>query len=458
MADPKIPGAMSQLPAATGPVSDTPSLFDAGNTPKLESPVAPLPGFTPPPAAKPSGNLSLLDSQISSTATTGTVGDDELVAKQLEKILGANSAYVDQAKQRAYQYANARGLQNSSLAAAAGEEAAISQALPIATQDATTYSRQNLTNQDALNKASLFNASQGLEAKRLGESARQFDANQGLEGARLQEQSRQFNADVDLRQRLAQLDTNTKAYLANTEAKYKTIMQNSASASDMWRQYQDAVARIMTDDKLDGANKQAAIDLLGKQLDTGMQLIGKISGLDLGGLLTFEPAGSNLGGTSGGAAGSSTGISAFYRELLGRDADPTGIQVWTDRWNALVRAGQNPDVAWQQVRSEIAQSPEAREYASRPPAPAPAGTPTPAPAPAPSGGITPLPPAPPNLGSGGGGGGGVAPAPAPSSDPYSNPNVSPGAGFEWNPGIGRWEWTGVFGSGNGRGGEGDGGD
>lgn len=58
------------------------------------------------------------------------------VSTELNALTAANSPYIDQARQRAVRAAASRGLQNSTIAAAAGEEAAIAQALPIAQQDA----------------------------------------------------------------------------------------------------------------------------------------------------------------------------------------------------------------------------------------------------------------------------------------------------------------------------------
>lgn len=137
-------------PAATPAPAPTPGM-DFGFKPSTFAPAPPPPAAAPAPM-RASGNLSLLDAATTWNPTTGTVSDDETVARQLERLLGANSAYVDQARQRAIQMANERGLQNTTLAASAGEEAAIAQALPIAQQDARSFFdrvSQNLQTQNA---------------------------------------------------------------------------------------------------------------------------------------------------------------------------------------------------------------------------------------------------------------------------------------------------------------------
>ena len=88
----------------------------------------------------------------------GSVSDDMLVEKRLNGLLDANNPLIQQARARAAQTANSRGLLNSALAAGMGEEAAISQALPIATTDAGTFFKQSLTNQDAQNNANIAGA------------------------------------------------------------------------------------------------------------------------------------------------------------------------------------------------------------------------------------------------------------------------------------------------------------
>lgn len=92
-------------------------------------------------------------------ATTGVVDKGTMTVQgQLEGLLAGDNALIQQAKARAMKEANSRGLINSSMAAQAGEEAMISQALPIAQQDASTQFSQGRANQDAENNAGIINA------------------------------------------------------------------------------------------------------------------------------------------------------------------------------------------------------------------------------------------------------------------------------------------------------------
>lgn len=65
--------------------------------------------------------------------------DRALVSNQLSRLLEQDSPWMQRARLRATQAMNSRGLMNSSMAAGAGEAAAIDSALPIAQADAGTF-------------------------------------------------------------------------------------------------------------------------------------------------------------------------------------------------------------------------------------------------------------------------------------------------------------------------------
>lgn len=110
--------------------------------------------------AVPGSTVGLVNNSLVNgyNPTLRTVQGDDLVQNQLGRILANGSPLIDQAQAKAMQVANARGLVNSSLAAQSGSEAAIGAALPIATTDANTNFQQGITNQNASNTASQFNA------------------------------------------------------------------------------------------------------------------------------------------------------------------------------------------------------------------------------------------------------------------------------------------------------------
>lgn len=100
-------------------------------------------------------------------ATTRGVGQDELVEKRLNDLTASNSRYVQQARGGAMRAASGRGMMTSSMAAGNAEVGAIQAALPIASQDATTYGRTASENMAAQNADSL--ADQQIHGQLVGQ-------------------------------------------------------------------------------------------------------------------------------------------------------------------------------------------------------------------------------------------------------------------------------------------------
>jgi hypothetical protein len=92
------------------------------------------------------------------TPTTPNVTEQETSTYHLNNMLQQDSPYLQQARQGAMQTANSRGLLNSSIAAGAGEQAAIQAAAPFAQFDAQAYQNRANQNQQFQNAANQYNA------------------------------------------------------------------------------------------------------------------------------------------------------------------------------------------------------------------------------------------------------------------------------------------------------------
>lgn len=120
-------------------------------TPARPTTTTPATGALPAYANDPSkANLDSLAGAMKGP-TTYTPSEKSLVSNQLSTLLNSDSPYLTAARTRAAQLANGRGLLNSSMAAGAGEAAAVESALPIAQQDAATYDTAQRFNADAAN-------------------------------------------------------------------------------------------------------------------------------------------------------------------------------------------------------------------------------------------------------------------------------------------------------------------
>lgn len=85
------------------------------------------------------------------------VQPNETVRSQLQQIIADDSPLMQQARTRALQTANSRGLLNSSMAMTAADSAMYDAAMPIATQDASTFARSGEFNANTKNTFSRDN-------------------------------------------------------------------------------------------------------------------------------------------------------------------------------------------------------------------------------------------------------------------------------------------------------------
>lgn len=156
-------GSGQQVQNLTG--YGTGGAFNAGGTPndwKFDvvngwtkvQPKKPGGTFTTDAGGMPTTGINL--SQVQ-TATPWEVAKNQTVQSQLEQIIAADSPLMQQARMRALQAANQRGLLNSSMAVSAGESALYDAAMPIAQQDASTYADAGRFNADAQNTFSRDN-------------------------------------------------------------------------------------------------------------------------------------------------------------------------------------------------------------------------------------------------------------------------------------------------------------
>jgi hypothetical protein len=144
---PGPPGAtpMPKPPAPSGPNVPSPR-------PVIDGPYPEVP--VPPVAGTPTGTGALGQPLPLGYGLdfARNITPNELVQNQLNALLGNNSAYMQNARQRGAEYAASRGNLNSSIAAGASQRAALEAALPIANADAQAYRDANSQNFESLSQ------------------------------------------------------------------------------------------------------------------------------------------------------------------------------------------------------------------------------------------------------------------------------------------------------------------
>lgn len=213
-----------------------------------------------------SGSSGMPTFNLSSVATQGptswNVSKDQTVAGQLSSLLASDSPLMQQARTRAMQTAQSRGLLNSSMAASAGEAAMYDAAMPIATADAQTYGSAAQFNADAGNvftrDSNAFARDAAMANFNLGANdwaaRRAFEREQGAAGTAFDRDQRAADAAL---QREMELNRTTRQQAAELEAAGKAQEESYAKQ----RAYINAINNARTDyaDKLAGVSDSTSM-------------------------------------------------------------------------------------------------------------------------------------------------------------------------------------------------------
>jgi len=237
-----------------------------------------------PAQAETTDSAAATAAAATANAATRDVGNNELMSTQVEKVISQDSPLMQQAATTAKKAANARGLLNTSMAMQAGQAAVMDRAMPIAQYDAGVHTNVADKNTANTQQTNIFNAGQTQDVNK-------FNATN-------QQQNSQFNAAEQNKTSIVNaseankvlqqfLDNNNKLQLADIEASYKTLMQSEASAMQLYQQSVKNISEILMNPDLNAEAKEKAIANQNGLLKTGMQLIGKMGGLNLDELLTF---------------------------------------------------------------------------------------------------------------------------------------------------------------------------
>lgn len=276
---------------------------------------------TPATASKPEA--------VSYTAKPFEVTPEQTVSGQVAKLYSDDSPLLQQARVRAKQQAADRGLQSSSIAVGAGEQAVLSQALPIATEDSRRYFDANTNTVNATNAAEYANAQakntanlRGSELETNVSLANADAANRAdvatttaanafkqtdLESQRAYELSDRdtrkaiilaekdieralgtANIDANTRVRLAEMDHDTRMELANVdrgtrvelasiENNYRQLLQTNDNLSAMYNQVSNNIANIAASNLSQSAKDaatQSQLDILREALRANQGVIG----------------------------------------------------------------------------------------------------------------------------------------------------------------------------------------
>ena len=263
-------------------------------------------------------------------ANLRSVQEDELVQTQLERILAKDSPLMKRVASQGADFANDRGMLNSTMGAQASQAAMIDAALPIATADAAAIQTVYRDNQHYLNEIAVFNASEenAMTKFNVSEANRAASENAGrktqvsLANTEFENSARQFlaaetnqtnrfnvsetnqqraalAAETNQTNRFNASEANSAAannassanqmLLAGFDAEQRRILSSSDSARAVMAQFNEMSAAIAADPNLDGSGRQAAMANLLAGSQQSLALVGDLNGIEnLDQYLDFE--------------------------------------------------------------------------------------------------------------------------------------------------------------------------
>jgi hypothetical protein len=218
-----------------------------------------------------SGDLKISDDGVYFTPKTATgtpratsQAPGDTVASHLQGLLSSDSPYIKSARSSAQQQANQRGLLNSTMAATAGEKAAIESALPIATQDAGYFQQRGLNTQQGEIQKGLYET-QGDISSRL--SAQEHSQQKEMQAAEME-----WNK-IDLEARM-QVEYDRM----NQEAKLAFDERANAISQDNMKDFMELTVNPNFVNPLD---RKWALDILAQNTKLRYEAAAAIAGMEL---------------------------------------------------------------------------------------------------------------------------------------------------------------------------------
>jgi hypothetical protein len=170
----------------------------------------------------------------------------DTVESRLTGLLSKDNPYLAQARASAQRQAASRGLQNTTMAATAGESAAISHALPIAQQDAGFLQQRHLQDQQTQQQAHLYGVQGGISSQLQHQAAQQQAGLYGVQGA--------------ISSQLAAQDANYRQQLQTNQQQWDAISLQAKLDLDYERLGADKKLKI--DERFDKINSDHQRDML----------------------------------------------------------------------------------------------------------------------------------------------------------------------------------------------------
>lgn len=199
---------------------------------------------------------------------------DQTVEGRAAKIAEEDSVLMQQARVRANQDAQSKGLLSSSLAVQAGQNAVLEKAIPIASQDATAYNQAMVRTADSQNAEKNFRAAAENQAS-VTNAGLLTTTSQG--NAQEANAAKRAGATAFNDAALQSVDAQTKSALGLLDAQNRQLLQENNNAANMFAQTVTDITNISTNATLSQAAKDAATATALNLLREGLGATAKIA-------------------------------------------------------------------------------------------------------------------------------------------------------------------------------------
>lgn len=294
-------------PPTTDPVT-TPATIE----PVIEPQVPAL--VTPEAADQPQAEAATYE------AVQREIKPEDTVAGQMEGLLASDSKYIERAEFKGQEYAQSRGLLNTSIAAGASTAAAIDAALPIAQQDADARLRQGLENQAAANTAASTVAQMQTQV-----ATSNADILAQMERAKFSELAATGRQEIIAQTELQTLDAkiNAERVALDTKIDAEDRKTFSTAYSDLSRQNDIEVSKIAINPDLNAAEKNRLITAQNNRYSSNVQLLADLYEI---------PIDVNFGAVDTGTTESTPPLLGDPVNIVTPEGDPLDSNLYPDGW------------------------------------------------------------------------------------------------------------------------------
>lgn len=171
---------------------------------------------------------------MTTTTPSYTIDDKQTVSGQLTGLLEQDNPYMKQAKAQGEQFANRRGMLNSSIGAQASQDASIQAAMPIAQADAAAHNQFASQQYGAELQHGLLDKEQEFSAE---QNQNKFD-----QDWRMQQAEGSTEREVEALKQQAGLYAQFTKGVADINSTDMTQEEKSTAVSSLWTQFQKGSA------------------------------------------------------------------------------------------------------------------------------------------------------------------------------------------------------------------------